>query len=142
MKKLLTLTLALVALAAFPGLSAAQEKKTVEKPKAVDAKLSRPPANRLSLTRDLRSSSRRVCGVIARPFFSGNSAWTYPNQDVFFVKKSGPGNPPTSGKTDATGVLRRSFNNGQEIQAVLGTGPNAVKSNVFSCPSTDEISAR
>jgi hypothetical protein len=135
MKKLLTLTLALVALAAFPGLSAAQEKKTAEKPKAVEAKRSGPPANRLTLTLD-PIQSLKACRVIARPSLAGNSAWKYPNQDVFFVKKSGPGNPPAPGKTDATGVLRRSVTKGQGVQAVLGTGPNnPVKSNVFVCPA-------
>lgn len=72
MKKLLTMTLALIALAAFTGLSAAQEKKPVE-PAAI------PPEDMVTLAATQNVVSKTGCPVTARPGFSGNPSYIYPN---------------------------------------------------------------
>jgi hypothetical protein len=131
MKELLTLILALVALATFTGFGAAQEKN---KPKAGERDL---PADKV----ELRPSASRpqplnACGVIVRPFLSSKPGAKYSNQPVFFEKLSGTGNPPHPGTTDANGVLMRNVASGQKIRAVLGAPPKKLDSIVskdFDC---------
>jgi hypothetical protein len=137
MKKLLTATLVLLVLAAFPGLSAAQEKKKApDKPK--ETMLPNPPPDRLTLSKADPGAAPHgnVCPVIARPWYSGNNAYKYPDRLVVFVKVSKPfipGEPPPSGTTNTNGVLWRTVDGGLTIHAVLGTGPSALVSNNFTC---------
>lgn len=131
MKKLLTLTLALVVLSAFTGLSAAQEKKPVE-PAAI------PWADKLTLSATPNVLSKTGCPVTARPGNSKNTAWIYPNQLVDFVVVLGSGPAPASGKTDAKGELKRTVKSGQTVRAEIPMGPNKppLKSNDFACGET------
>lgn len=143
MKKLLTATLVLLVLAAFPGLSAAQEKKQApDKPKGGQATLAGPPADRLTLTEITSLKPQQECRVIVRPCrtpCTGNNAWKYAGADVFFEKVPGskPGVPPKPIKTDANGVRAVTVLGGQKIRAVYGTDqqprPYALVSNEFTC---------
>jgi hypothetical protein len=142
MKKLVTATLVLLVLAAFPGLSAAQEKKQApDKPKGGQATIAYPNADRLTLSLDPKVASiKKECRVIARPWYSKDNARKYPRQPMFFEKiPSSPPNPqaPAHGETDINGVLHRTVISGQKIRAVLGIGPpkapGAVVSNWFTC---------
>jgi len=78
MKKLLTLALALIVLTAFPGLSAAQEKKPVEP-------LAPPPADKLTLSGTPNVISKKGCPVTARLVRSGTT-YTYPGRTVHVTK--------------------------------------------------------
>jgi hypothetical protein len=127
MKKLLTLTVALVFLVAFSGLSAAQEKKPVE-PAAI------PWADKVTLSATPKNVvSKTGCPVTARVGHSANPAWVFPGNTVNFVVVSGPGPTPASGQTDAKSEVKRTVKGGQTVRATIQTPKGIVTSNSFAC---------
>lgn len=124
MKKLLTLAVALVALAAFTGLSVAQEKKPMT-PAAI------PPADTLTLSAAKNVASKTGCPVTARLSNKNNPAFTYPGSTVTFAVDSGSGAPPQSGVTDAKSEWKTTVKNGQTVHAT--DSKFLLTSNQFTC---------
>jgi len=150
MKKLLTLALGVVVLAAFTGLSAAQERKSGPKSSAQEQKAGKkpvepaaiPPADTLTISPDPKVLSRKGCAVIARPWYSGNPKFTYSNHYVRFVKVPG-GQVLFSGKTNAKGILPWGVPNNTTIRAEdyglapdpawVPNGPPILTSTDYAC---------
>ena len=131
MKKLLTLAIAIVALAAFTGLSVAQEKKAGGKP-AEPAAI--PYADKVTLSATQKLASTTGCPVTARVGNLANPAWVYPGQTVNFVLVSpSPPPAPPSGVADAKSEVKRTVKHGQTVQATIQTPKGLVTSNNFAC---------
>lgn len=128
MKKLLTLTLGVVVLVAFTGVSAAQEKKAPVGPASTKA------ADKLELSATKNLESRAGCPVTARPYLS-NTQFIFPGWDVKFVWVSGQLKfpVPRPGKTDSKGELRVIVPWNTTIRAELPNTKPLVKSNNFTC---------
>jgi hypothetical protein len=131
MKKLLTLAVVLVALAAFAGLGGAQERKPAEKPKAGETTLVIPPADKLTLSATKNMASLKGCPVTARLSYSNNAAFTYPGKTVNFAVSSGPPPTPPSGVTDAKSEVKRTVKSGQTVRAMAPA--YSLTSNDFAC---------
>lgn len=141
MKKLLTATLALLVLAAFPGLSAAQEKKQApDKPKGGEATLAYPPADKVTLSGTNPVLPNKPCPVIAKPGLT-NAASIYPNYHyVYFQKFVAPDwialTPTPSMVTNSQGVAPRTVPRNTKIRAyIIKVGPTHVRafSDEFTC---------
>ena len=134
MKKLLTLALGVVVLAAFTGLSAAQEKKAGEQVTM------QPPADRVALSATPNIASIQGCPVIAKPGFSGNPLQSFANyHSVNFEKLVGTnwsswGAPVVTNSQGVTPSQLVPWNTKVRAWIYLVT-PNKPKmySNVFAC---------
>jgi hypothetical protein len=124
MKKLQTLTLSVVVLAAFTGLSAAQEKKLMT-PAAI------PPADTLTLSATKNVASKTGCPVTARLSFKNNPAFTYPGSTVTFNIDNGPPQTPPSCVTNAKSECPSTVKNGQTVHAT--DSKFLLTSNKFTC---------
>ena len=134
MKKLLTLTLALIVLAAFTGLGAAQERKAGEKPLA-PAAIS-PNTVTLSATKNM--ASLKGCPVTAwvgykKLPFGGPPPVPTPGYSVTRVKVFPPGPASSWGTSDANGEVKGTISWNTTIKATVQSGPNLLTSNNFAC---------
>jgi len=136
MKKLLTLALALVALTAFTGLSAAQERKAPAKPTAI------PPANKVTLSKTKNVASLKGCPVTAwvgHVWASGSpSPKPTANYPVTFVKDGGAGFVnPQGGTSDTKGEVPATVGWNTKIHAEVKDhqGQTLLTSNPFTCPA-------
>lgn len=150
MKKLLSLALALVALAAFVDLGAAQQKgeerkigpmggmkKAEEKPAAI------PPPFQLTLSPTPNAAAKGSCPVTAR-LSAGSLIITFPNKTVTFEVVDGPQAPPPlpSGVTNTKSEVYIYVQRGQTVRAKQSDYHYQLTSNDFYCPDSSSYPSK
>ena len=141
MKKLLTAILALLALAAFPGLSAAQNEKAGEKQTAGKTTLAIPPADNVTLWATNNIASTKGCPVTAKPGLTSNPAaifahYSYVNFERFVSGHWVALTPNSAMVTNSAGVAQRTIPWSTKIRAWIykvQANPAKAVSNEFTC---------
>ncbi len=97
-------------------------------------------ADKLALYQSPNIVSMNGCLLTARPYWSGNTTYIYPNQPVRFFKTAGTGTFLTQlHSTQANGTTKSVFVPGNttiqaELPALVNSPPlQTVKSNLFTC---------